>query len=106
MTSTDFAHNGPAAEQRRAKATELARQLYAHLTPELRRQLERDAQQRRASDETWAMAVQLVGIRMGWDLRHPELAPLLAAAESGELPQGQIAFTDELGGRTHAQVHP
>ena len=71
----DWAHTAQAERDRQAKAVALARALYATLTPEQRRELERAAGVRTASDETWSRAAALVGQRLAWDSRHPDRNP-------------------------------
>lgn len=99
----DYAHDRAAADQRREKATELARQLYSELTPAKRRQLERDAQQRRASDETWALAALLLSRRLRWDADHP---PAVVVEDESTSVAAQAELFANPAQHHARQVHP
>jgi hypothetical protein len=84
--TVDYGHTNAAIEARREKARMLARWLYetgplaalvGTLTPRHQREAERAAGVRRCSDETWALALDLLRQRLDWDARHmpPEPEP-------------------------------
>lgn len=77
MRDVDFAHTRTAQESREAKATRLARFMADTRLPRApasnqeRRDVERAAGVKRASDETWARAIEI------WEqIRHQEVLPL------------------------------